>query len=135
MNLKSLIKLINTSENDRLWVEGFVKEYSFDTLVEHIAAATISNRTKQTILHIDQIIHNGSQAIQSLAAIADIPVKSLRASLKNNNIYELLEHPERLDVDSRQLYKMRCVHQVYTSNKYENICVQEAESHLDMERE
>lgn len=119
MRITLLLRLISTSEQEKLWIESFVKDYGFDVLVKNIEAAAISNRAKQTILDIDQILHNRSQAIQSLASITEIPVKSIRAAVKNNNIRDLVEHPERLDTDTRQLYKIRCLDNLLYSYKQE----------------
>jgi hypothetical protein len=115
MEPKLLLKLINTSEKEKMWIESFVKDYGFDTLVKNIDAAAISNRAKQILLSIHQILHSGNQAIESLASITEIPAKSIRAAMNNDNLHELMEHPERLDLDIRQSYSFRCLNEVYTS--------------------
>lgn len=137
MEPKLLVKLINTSEKEKGWIESFVKDYGFDTLVKNIDAAAISNRAKQIILSIDHILHNRYQAIEGLASITEIPVKTIQAAMRKDNLQELLAHPERLDMDIRQSYALRCMNDVYNSYREdaENMDIHDISDEQEYEHE
>jgi hypothetical protein len=115
MNTEALIRIIQTSEQEKRFVKAFVDEYGFDTLINHLEAADISSRAKQSILHVNNILENNSQALTSLAALTEIPEKFLTSLITKEEFKDFLIHPEKCDIDSRQLFRFRNLNEVYSS--------------------
>lgn len=134
MDTDALIKIINTSEMEKNMLKSFIDKYGFDALYDNLKDASLSTKAKMSITQLHQILHNSDKALNNLSALTEIPLKVLQQSLKEGERLDILEHPERLDIDSRQLFKFRCVNDVYLSYQSEQGLLRLIEQDLNHER-
>ena len=120
MDSKSLMKIIHANDKEKDALEGFINKFGYKALSNLLNIAlsmpVLSPKTKQALYLVDRILDDKPDALICLSKLTEIPLRSL-IYLRDSNteIKEILEHPEKFDLDIRQSYAFRCMNQVYTS--------------------
>jgi len=120
MDKKSLMKIIHANDKEIKVLEAFINKFGYKSLISFLELGlpvqSLSQKTKQALYSVDQVLHNSCDALVCLSRLTEIPLKSILYMHKNRiEIIDILEHPEKFDLDSRQSYAFRCMNEVYTS--------------------
>lgn len=115
MDINLLIKLVGAVGVEKYVIQGIVSNLGMDTLMEHIDAIDISNKTKTALQQL-KILLNNQDMISSVSSLTEIPVKTLKQEYHSkSDIQQLIMHPEKIDIDHRQFEKMKQLQSVYVS--------------------
>lgn len=143
MDVRAVKKLLRTNEYETRIVESFIAQFGFKDLARCLKTGfpvlDLNHNLKSRIGFIYSIVSNDSDALAALAKLTDIPYKTMKDIVPpNTKISEVLNHPEWFDLDTRQLYNFRCMHNIYVSynndlyvKKNRNMC---EEQYYEMER-
>lgn len=120
MNLNMFIRLIGAAGNERVLIERLVHDLGMKTFLENADSVVLSNKTRNAIDWLNNILYRKGNVIESISGLTEIPMKLLlQAQVRGNSIVEYFSHPEKLDIDARQFHKLLCLKEVCTDFQYE----------------
>jgi hypothetical protein len=113
MNNNMFLHLIGAAGTERLLIERLVRDLGIRTFLENADSIVLSNKTKNSIEWLNNILYGKGNSIEGVAGLTEIPVKLLKQyKQKDWSITEYVSHPEKLDIDARQFHKLLCLKEV-----------------------
>ncbi len=113
MNSNALLRLIGAAGSEKVLIDTLVKDLGIKTFLENAESIVLSNKTKRAIEWLNNILVQKEDLLESISGLTEIPVKFLPHSKESAaELLIIAEHPELLDVDARQFFKLLCLKEV-----------------------
>ncbi|BCJ93526.1 hypothetical protein acsn021_10950 [Anaerocolumna cellulosilytica] len=132
MNVEDLNKVIGAVGNEKMAIHFVLREMGFEYLMEHANDLPISNKTQVSLLHLDEVLKNPDN-MKSLSHLTEIPINVLKQCNSSHADF-IINHPERINIDFRQLEKLRALKGVFESYQLEEDIVSKHEDVLETDR-
>ena len=134
MNSKvnSFLRLIGAAGNEKALIERLVRDLGIKTFLDNADSIVLSRKTKNALEWLNNILYQRGNISESLSGLTEIPTKTFtQNNIKEIELLTIKDHPELLDVDARQFYKLLCLKDVIKSLEDEQDYFEEKEDTLD----
>lgn len=138
MNSKvnSFLRLIGAAGNEKALIERLVRDLGIKTFLDNADSIVLSRKTKNALEWLNNILYQRGNISESLSGLTEIPTKTFtQNNIKEIDLLTIKDHPELLDVDARQFYKLLCLKDVIKKFEDEQDYVEEKDDILDFELE
>lgn len=138
MNSKSnsFLRLIGAAGNEKELIERLVRDLGIKTFLDNADSIVLSQKTKNALEWLNNILYQQGNIPESLSGLTEIPTKTFtQNNIKELELLTIKDHPELLDVDARQFYKLLCLKDVIKNFQDEQDYVAVKEDFLDYEPE
>jgi hypothetical protein len=134
MNSKSnsFLRLIGAAGNEKELIERLVRDLGIKTFLDNADSIVLSQKTKNALEWLNNILYQKGNIPESLSGLTEIPTKTFtQNNIKEIELLTIKDHPELLDVDARQFYKLLCLKDVIKNFEDEQDYVEEKDDILD----
>ena len=134
MNSKSnsFLRLIGAAGNEKELIERLVRDLGIKTFLDNADSIVLSQKTKNALEWLNNILYQKGNIPESLSGLTEIPTKTFtQNNVKEIELLTIKNHPELLDVDARQFYKLLCLKDVIKNFEDEQDYVEEKDDILD----
>ncbi len=134
MNSKSnsFLRLIGAAGNEKELIERLVRDLGIKTFLYNADSIVLSQKTKNALEWLNNILYQKGNIPESLSGLTEIPTKTFtQNNIKEIELLTIKDHPELLDVDARQFYKLLCLKDVIKNFEDEQDYVEEKDDILD----
>ncbi|WOO35754.1 hypothetical protein R2R35_18410 [Anaerocolumna sp. AGMB13020] len=138
MNSKSnsFLRLIGAAGNEKELIERLVRDLGIKTFLDNADSIVLSQKTKNALEWLNNILYQQGNIPESLSGLTEIPTKTFtQNNIKELELLTIKDHPELLDVDARQFYKLLCLKDVIKNFQDEQDYIAVKEDFLDYEPE
>ncbi len=138
MNSKvnSFLRLIGAAGNEKALIERLVRDLGIKTFLDNADSIVLSRKTKNALEWLNNILYQRGNISESLSGLTEIPTKTFtQNNIKEIDLLTIKDHPELLDVDARQFYKLLCLKDIIKKFEDEQDYVEEKDDILDFELE
>lgn len=103
INTDALVSITKVSGYKKVVMKEVCNEFGIHALIDNADELGFDNKIKYILGNIKNLIECDNM-VEAISALTEIPVKSFhKFNIKNDaDVFELLDHPEMMDLDARK---------------------------------